>query len=181
MHEGDVRSVEFSPDGQTVLTDRRETTLPGAATLIELWDVATGRPRGDPIRLEHDDRGNAIRPVFSPDGQTILVKSSGLTTRIWDLYTGKPVGGPMRHEDGVTSAAFSPDGKTILTASTSEARLWDVPPLIADESERIRLWIEVLTCHYWDARDVVQKLSSVEWLARRRRLEELGGPPVPWR
>jgi hypothetical protein len=53
--------------------------------------------------------------------------------------------------------------------------------MIADEPERIQLWIETLTGRYWNENDVIQRLSPEDWLARRQRLDELGGPPIPWR
>jgi WD40 repeat protein len=130
-HEGTVRGVAFSPDGQTVLTGSAD----GRA---QLWDVATGQPRGQP--LWHDDTVYAV--AFSPDGKTVLTGSEDKTARRWDAATGAPLGPPLRHEGRVYAVAFSPDGKTVLTGSDDKtARRWDAatgaplgPPLRHDDA-----------------------------------------------
>jgi hypothetical protein len=47
---------------------------------------------------------------FSPDGQRIVIASSGNTTRVWDVRTGEPISELLRHAETVWSAQFSPDG-----------------------------------------------------------------------
>ena len=58
-----------------------------------LWDAATGKPIGDP--LKHNGWVNAV--AFSPDGKKIAT-ASGSTARLWDAATGKPLGEPLRHD-----------------------------------------------------------------------------------
>ncbi len=114
LHDADVRSVAFSPDGKTILTGSWDKTA-------RLWDAATGKPIGQP--LAHP---NIVKSaVFSPDGKTILTGCLDSTARLWDAATGQPIGEPMAHPSLVTSTAFSPDGKTILTGCTNVARLWN--------------------------------------------------------
>jgi WD40 repeat protein/serine/threonine protein kinase len=166
-HEGSVFAVAFSPDGRSIVTGSRDGTA-------RLWNAETGRLRNEPSR-----HTSAVHEVaFSPDGQTVLTGCGG-TTRLWDANTGKPRGAPMLSANTVNAVAFRPDGESFVIASGETLELGKTQPIIADEPERIRLWIEVLTSRCWDENNVVQRLSSDECAARRRQLAELGGPPVP--
>src|SRR5262249_55250758 len=65
-HDKQVAAAAFSPDGRTVLTG----SLDGTA---RLWDAATGRPVGEPLRL-----GGAVWSVaLSPDGKTVATGGGG--------------------------------------------------------------------------------------------------------
>jgi WD40 repeat protein len=128
-----VRNAVFSPDGTTVLIESFD--FEGGEA--RLWDAATGQPVGEPI--EHPAPVHSV--AFSPDGRTILTGSGivvfqgfvgsgdamdfGNEARLWERETSLPVGLPMRHEHQVLVAAFSTDGKTILTGTPGEVRLWD--------------------------------------------------------
>jgi hypothetical protein len=125
--------VAFSPDGQTILTG-------GTDNAARLWDAATGRSLGLPMR-----HGGLVQAVaFSPDGQTLLTGSDDTTARLWQAATGRPVGPVLRHEGMVRAAAFSPDGQIILTGSDEKtARLWDAAtgrPLGVPMQHQGRLW-----------------------------------------
>ncbi len=127
-----VRAVAYSPDGKTVVTGSLDKTA-------RLWDVATGRPLGQP--LVHQGYVEAV--AFSPDGKTVLTGTFDGMARLWDVATGLPRGQPLVHQGGVNvvaygpdgkivpthavrAVAYSPDGKTVLTGSVdSTARLWD--------------------------------------------------------
>jgi eukaryotic-like serine/threonine-protein kinase len=127
-HPGEVVSVAFSPDGQTILTGCAD----GAA---RTWDAATGR-RLDQIPAHPEQ---VVSVAFSPDGQTILTGCGDGKARLWDAHTGRPLGPLMEHPAGVYAVAFSPDGRSFLTGCTATrtAQVWDAatgrplgPPLI---------------------------------------------------
>jgi WD40 repeat protein len=114
-HAEQVLVVAFSPDGQSVVTGCADGTA-------RLWEAATGRPLGEPLRHQGPVRAVA----FSPDGQTVLTGSDDHHGRLWDVATGRLVGAALEHRDRVGSVAFSPDGKTVLTGSADRtARLWN--------------------------------------------------------
>ena len=59
------------------------------------------------------------------------------------------------------------------------ARLWTPPAPVEGEVERMVLWTQVLTGLELDADGVARVLDAATWQKRRRRLDELGGPPLP--
>ncbi len=107
-HAGPVRSVQFSPDGQYVLSGGDDNTM-------RIWEVLTGRP--------HAQLKGHSRPVQScaiaPDGQQIVSGGQEGEIKLWDLvdYKAAPQGVALvGHADAVLAAAFSHDGNRVITA-----------------------------------------------------------------
>jgi WD40 repeat protein len=167
-HRGTFNDVAFSPDGQTVVTTSSDWTA-------RLWEAATGRPIGQPMQHQ----GSVTKVAFSPDGQLVVTGSMYETARLWSASTGKPFGTPLRHEAPVLPVSFSPDGKTVLTGSWRKAQLWKLPVPLSGDVERIVLWTQVITGLELDTDGVARVLDAPTWQGRRRRLDELGGPPLP--
>jgi WD40 repeat protein len=133
--------LAFSPDGRTIAGwgFRRAAPEKIAAT-ITLWEVATGKVRG---QLEDDlpptgwaggGRQGPVSPVFNledssltlaPDGQTVAL-GYGDTIRLWDVGQNREIrrfGGSV---DG-KRVAFSPDGKLLAAAGKDGSIfLWEV-------------------------------------------------------
>ena len=113
---GEVYSVAFSPDGQTLASGSRDDT-------IKLWNVATG---GSIATLTGDSCG-VYSVAFSPDGQT-LASGGYKTIKLWDVPTQEKIATLTGHSDEVHSVAFSPDGKTLASGNRYDTiiKLWDV-------------------------------------------------------
>jgi len=91
------------------------------------------------------------------------------------------LGPPLPHGNRceVHQASFAPGGRSVLTASNDgHARLWDLPQPLAGDVGRLILWVEVMTGKQLDDRGAYRDLDAATWDLRRRRLAELGGPPV---
>ncbi|MFQ5595340.1 MAG: WD40 repeat domain-containing protein, partial [Anaerolineae bacterium] len=107
-HAGDVWSVAFSPDGQTLASGSKDGT-------IVLWDMAARRPLGEPLR-GHEASVRSL--AFSPDGQTLASGGEDTAIILWDVTVRQQLGNPiLGHEASVRSLAFSPDGKTLASGS----------------------------------------------------------------
>src|SRR5262249_17992435 len=72
-HEGEIVSVSFSPDGQSILTADGRTA--------HIWSTSSGAPVGEPLR--HDFNVNGAE--FSPDGKSVLTFGNRAT--LWDVRT----------------------------------------------------------------------------------------------
>ncbi len=123
-HTGAVRSVQFSPDGELLLSGGNDNT-------VKIWDVGSGR-------VQKNLRGHGGRvleclfsPKFSGGNRRVLSGSHDHFAKIWNLddyeetrtFGRRVLAG---HEDAILGAAFSPDGRKIVTASRDRtARMWD--------------------------------------------------------
>ena len=115
-HSGEVRSVAFSPDGQTLASGSMDST-------VKLWDVSTGREKASLA----GHKNSVYSVAFSPDGQTLASGSMDSTVKLWDLNTGREKASLAGHKDSVWSVAFSPDGQTLASGSEDNTiKLWDV-------------------------------------------------------
>ncbi len=116
--------IAFSPNGKLIAT---AGLVNGAGdwkydTILQLWDLSSGRKAGGPIRAG----GMVTALSFSPDGERVATGSDDATAMIRGAKTGAPVSAPMRHSDGLTAVVFSPDGTRVATGfSDATARLWD--------------------------------------------------------
>jgi WD40 repeat protein len=83
--------VAFSPDGRTLVTALNmprfvrdaETTLPGEG-LVRLWDVTTGKPRGDEFPA-HPYQTEITAVAIRPDGKTFVTASPGSGVSVWNV------------------------------------------------------------------------------------------------
>jgi WD40 repeat protein len=109
----EARVVAFSPDGKTFLTACGDRGLVKGERLDEarLWDAATSRPVGPPLR----PGGLIVAAAFGPDGKSIWTVTYQRTVQSWDPGTGQPLGAPLRLVNVIPAAAFSADGRTLVT------------------------------------------------------------------
>jgi WD40 repeat protein len=111
IQEDDIEFVAFSPDGKTILTGGRDSKA-------RLWNVATGRLIGEPMKTS----GWVTAAAFSADGRTILTVTGRV--QLWDARTGRLLGREGGSGGFPEAAGFSPDGKTIVTYHPGTIRRW---------------------------------------------------------
>jgi hypothetical protein len=88
---------------------------------VLLWDVATGRRLGAPLRHRHLVRGE----VFSRDGRKLLTWTP-LEGRVWDVATQAPLIEPVAGGNDIWAVIFNADGTRFATWSRTDGtvRLW---------------------------------------------------------
>jgi WD40 repeat protein/serine/threonine protein kinase len=114
-HARDILAVAFTPDGRTLITASKDTT-------VKFWDATTGTSIGKVIR--HNGWVNVL--ALSPDGQAVLTGSDDRTARLWSVPDGSPLSPPLPHTRPVKAVAISPDGRLLLTTSEdATAQMWE--------------------------------------------------------
>ncbi|MBI5961367.1 MAG: PQQ-binding-like beta-propeller repeat protein, partial [Chloroflexi bacterium] len=127
--EGAVCSIDFSPDGKTMVSGSgicnsyqvSDTDRSGKSDMV-LWDVNTG----EAIHRFSGHTGWIFSVAFSPDGRMIASGSTDPLVRLWDAQTGEEI----RHFEGnvgqVRNVAFSPDGSKLFSVSGNTISVWSL-------------------------------------------------------
>jgi WD40 repeat protein len=113
-HTDYIRSVAWSPDGQTLASGSNDHT-------IRLWDAQTGRA----LQTLTGHSGYVISVAWLPDGHTLATGSNDETLRLWDALTGQCIRSLEGHTGAVVWVSFSPDGRLLGSKSQDgTVRLW---------------------------------------------------------
>ncbi len=101
-----VRSVAFSPDGQTLAAGYYDTT-------VRLWRVSDGA-----LLHELTDHGSWVRSVaFSPDGAVLITACDDGALRWWRPGDGTLLRTVSDSLTGLRVVAFSPDGRLLAAGA----------------------------------------------------------------
>lgn len=173
------RRIAFTPDGKTV-------AVTSWSSVIQLWDVATGR---ELHRLKGHKVG-VVALAFSPDGQLLVSGAADIydhrgepldvPIRFWSVATGQQVFQIEGEKWDVNSVAYAPDGRTIASGSDDgTVRLWEVASgqellRLRDERNPVRNVAfspegETIASGMADGTALVWELRPLGWEARRER------------
>ena len=116
LGKGEIRDVQFSPDG----------TRLAVATSIGIW--LYNAHTGAEVNLLPDPSGDWVALIaFSPDGGTLAGGSQEGPVQLWDVDTGGHLSTLIGHQDWIRAMSFSADGKTLTTVSWNKQVIcWDV-------------------------------------------------------
>ena len=112
-HKGAIWEIDFSPDGQYILSASQDKTA-------KLW-----RRDGKLLQTFAGHQESIWAVNFSPDQTKVATASWDNTAKIWDI-DGKLDKTLEGHRDRVWEVKYSPDGSLIATASWDNTiKLWD--------------------------------------------------------
>jgi WD40 repeat protein len=163
-----VRSVAFSPDGQTLawgvedgvvyLYDMKNSTLLQTLSGHTDWvESLAFSPDGRTMAsgglltaclwnvstgaLLHTLSGHFLSVnslAFAPDGLTLASVSMDEKIRLWDTSTGRLITTLVGHTDSIHNVAYSPDGRTLASASDDGSLRLWDPSTMACSCEHLR-------------------------------------------
>jgi serine/threonine protein kinase len=163
-----IRCMAFQPGGDVFATSGDEGTA-------RLWESATGRPIGE--RLEHRSRIDCL--AFRPDGNLVATGGQDGNIRLWCAATGLPIGPPLSQKVAVRSLVFSRDGGRLASSGPdATVRCWAIPNPLEADAERVSYWVRVMTNLEFDEVDAIRRMDGATGWDLRRRLNDLGGPPL---
>jgi len=132
--EEEFGPVPFSPDGNSVLSEREDD-------VVSVSDVATGQER---MTLKHETSDSGARDVakaiflggsrhflalqtrYSSDGRWIFTINGDKSAKIWDAADGR-LKTNITNSERIYLASFTPDGGALLTVEQEGGmKLWDV-------------------------------------------------------
>jgi WD40 repeat protein/tetratricopeptide (TPR) repeat protein len=157
-----AEQVAFGPDGRLLATSFPNGT-------VRLWDAATGAALEPLLQSPFP----VVSLQFNGDGTVVAGVCQDNAVRLWDTATRLPLGPPLLHRASVLSVAFRTDGTVVTVTTTGRTQTWPVPEPVADDLERIQLWIEATGGVQLQGEEVVL-LGVDEW---RRKKEQLADTP----
>jgi WD40 repeat protein len=113
----EVASAAFSPDGSTL-------AVGGMRGGVRLWDVRSGRPRGETIPTE----GESVEVAFAPEGDRVTAASTvsgGRVVEVLDVERGAREGEPASVEGTIDGVGFAEGGVPIgLRTGIDDSTVW---------------------------------------------------------
>jgi WD40 repeat protein len=135
-HDDRVKSVQFSSDGQMILTASHDNTV--RVWNVDTWDCVQ-------IFIKHSCGVNWAK--FSLDGKKVISVDGIETMRVWDVATGECIqtldgGGIGRSSalrlDGLRYAQLSWDDKSIVSVGRGMVGVWSV-----EKGEHLRYFTDL--------------------------------------
>ena len=117
-----IGALAFSPDGQILASADNDGTA-------QMWNTATGRQVGAPLRTGHGPSGATVSALaFTSRGPVLATMNiaSSRTVRFWNVAAREQIGVLVNPGDGGTSLTLSADGTLLGVASDKGAQVWDV-------------------------------------------------------
>ena len=79
--------------------------------MVQVWDLATGQPVGEPLNHTTEVHRVATGVV---DGRPVVLAMRGKTIKMWDLPTGQPDEPELLFPAEVNAVAITSDGRLVV-------------------------------------------------------------------
>jgi WD40 repeat protein/serine/threonine protein kinase len=115
-HEGYVRAVAITPDGQQIVSGGYDNTL-------RVWDLASGKC----LHTLEGHIEDVTIVAITQDGRQVVSGSFDNMLRVWDLESGECLRILKGHAKGVSAVAILPDGRQVVSGSLDNTlRVWNL-------------------------------------------------------
>jgi len=115
LHEGEIRSLAFTPGGERVITT-------GADAAVLLVDVNTG----EVLQTFEGHFSPVNTAVFNDSGTQLVTADEGGVVILWDFANGVPMQRFEGHTRSVTDVDFGPfDASIVSSSDDGSVILWD--------------------------------------------------------
>lgn len=115
-HEGEVLSLNYSPDGQWLVSTSSDTTAH-----IMRSDT------GERLHVLQHEEARIPAAAFSPDGKWLATGGHDWRIHLWDTTSWESARLLIGHTQGVHAVCFSDDGRRLLSSSSDGVTiLWDM-------------------------------------------------------
>jgi WD40 repeat protein len=115
----ELRRAALGPNGRFLLT-LSALAPEGTNHLVQVWDLATGRPVGPGLCFSNAPAGVAL----AEKGDRVVV-FRGDRVQTWDVRTGLPLSPLLWLKEPVSQSFFSHDGDRVATLSGREVWVWE--------------------------------------------------------
>ena len=113
-HHGTVLDMNFSPDGQRVVTACEDG-------MVRIWQVEDWKL----VQTLSGHLGPVHSADFSPDGNWIVSAGEDKTVRIWSAQDGRLLQTLSESREPLIATAFSPDGRYIAASAEQDVLVWE--------------------------------------------------------
>ena len=117
----DVVGAKFLDDGRLIGSG-------GADKTVRFWDATTGRPVGEPVRVDDDD----VRSLSPLDRDRLISFGTVNAVRFWDAHTRQPLGKPLQiGSHGALQRTYYEGGRIAAQTATGVVTVWDSASMAA--------------------------------------------------
>lgn len=115
-HKTAVESLEFSPDGQLLVSGGGRND-----PIVHLWNVENGKHLGQ--LKGHQTR--VLSMAIAPDSKTLVSGGEDALINLWDLEERQLIRTFAVHSSHVMSLAITPNGQTLISGGLDGLKIWN--------------------------------------------------------
>lgn len=140
-HEGDVVSLAYSTNGDTLISASGDSS-------IRIWNASDESEVPKILKLPIASAASVSPTSLAVSKTHIVAGYLDRIVRVWDVESGKLLKRLDGHQEKVLSVALGPDGKTLFSSSQDgKVRRWDLSELVDGASDATVFGVDLKSPH----------------------------------